>query len=365
MTAHAKHQHSQYKPSPSSVYPLSPTGSHTLLKVSGNELTSQDQAVVVASSLFFVGSVFWVPAVYVWLVKRYRQIPPEQKRRRAIYASLMLATTALLVAGPHRTPRFGKFVKVHQWNLWKSWMKFFAFQVVVDNKDTLLLDNQQAILGISPHGIFPFGLAFAALTEASANVFGRFRAVVATATQLMPWVRDVLKWVNAVDASRPCVDQTLARGDRIGLAPGGIAEILQTPSPEEEYAIVGTGIFRLAVKHQVPIVPIYCFGSSMLLRRLQLGIVEKLGVWLRISLVVFFGKWGLPIPFRQRLLYVMGNPIHPPRQCNNDNNNSNNSNRMAEDMYQRYCQELVRIFDRHKESYAKGWERKSLKILPA
>ena len=208
------------------------------------------------------------------------------------------------------------------------------------------------------------GLAFAALpTEASAALFGKFRAVVATATQLLPWVRDVLKWVNAVDASRACVDQALAQGDRLGLAPGGIAEILQTPSPEEEYAIVGKGIFRMAVKHQLPIVPIYCFGRSMLLRRLQLGIIEKLGVWLRISLVVFFGKWGLPIPFRQRLLYVMGNPIHPPSRQPSSTSTDNDA--IADEMYRRYCQELVRIFDRHKESYAKGWEHKTLKILPA
>ena len=134
-------------------------------------------------------------------------------------------------------------------------------------------------------------------------------------------------------------------------------------SPKEEYAILGRGIFRMAAKHQLPIVPIYCFGSSMLLRRLQLGIIEKLGVWLRISLVVFFGKWGLPIPFRQRLLYVMGNPIHPPSRQRNRTSTDNDA--IADEMYRRYCQELVRIFDRHKESYAKGWEHKTLKILHA
>jgi 1-acyl-sn-glycerol-3-phosphate acyltransferase len=328
-------------------------------------LTLYDRAVVTASSLFFVGGVVWVPALCAWLVRRYRKIPKDQKRRRAIYAGLLFTTTALLVAGPHRTPKFGTSVKVHEWKLWNSWMRFFAFQVVLDNKETLLSLKDQAILGISPHGIFPFGLAFAALTDASSQVFGRFRAVVATATQLLPWVRDVLKWVDAVDASRDCVEQALQQKDRIGLAPGGIAEILQSPSQENEYAIVGRGIFRLALKHDVPVVPIYCFGSSMLLHRLQLpGYIEQLGVMLRISLVIFFGKWGLPIPFRQRLLYVMGNPIHPPVN-NNSNNDNNNANQMAEDMYQRYCRELVRIFDRHKESYARGWQHKSLRILPA
>jgi 1-acyl-sn-glycerol-3-phosphate acyltransferase len=162
------------------------------------------------------------------------------------------------------------------------------------------------------------------------------------------------------DASRPSVDQALKDGYRIGLAPGGIAEIFQTPESDKEYAIIRKGIFRLALKHQVPVIPIYCFGSSMLLRRLKLHFIEKLSLMVRISLVVFFGKWGLPIPFRQRLLYVIGKPVHPPPPSATV---ANNTDQQVDMMYRQYCQELLRVFDRHKESYASGWEGKSLAIL--
>jgi Diacylglycerol acyltransferase len=348
---------------PSSIYPLTPPGSKVLLRVSGNDFTAYDQAVVIASSLFFVGGVFWVPALYAWLIRRFRKIPPSDKQRRIVYASLLLSLTALYACGPHRRPHFGRWIKVHHWSLWKSWMRFFAFEVVADNWETVKdIAHQPAILGISPHGIFPFGLAFAALTEASAQVFGSFRAVVATATQLLPWVRDVLRWVRAVDASRPSVERALHHKERIGLAPGGIAEISQTPSDTQEDAIIRKGIFRLALKYNVPIVPIYCFGSSMLLKRWNMPWMEKLGVMLRISLVVFFGKWGLPIPFRQRLVYVMGNPIYPSCQQQSVGG-VKLDDAQVDDMYQRYCQELLRIFDRHKQSYAKGWENKNLSIL--
>jgi hypothetical protein len=88
----------------------------------------------------------------------------------------------------------------------------------------------------------------------------------------------------------------------------------------------------------------------------------------RISLVLFFGKWGLPIPFRNRLMYVMGRPILPSWLVDNNNktlrNRTSTMDAAVEDMYQQYCQELVRVFDRHKESYASGWENKSLTILP-
>jgi hypothetical protein len=183
----------------SSIYPLHPPGSKVLLRVSETELTPYDRFVVVCSSLFFVGGVFWVPALYFYLVKRYRSIPPEDQRRRAIYGSLLVSLTALYAAGPHRNPRVGDWIQVHKWTLWKSWLRFFAFEVVADEYDSMKdLLHKQAILGISPHGVFPFGLAFAALSGQSEQVFGSFRAVVASATQLIPWVRDILRWVRAV-----------------------------------------------------------------------------------------------------------------------------------------------------------------------
>ena len=169
----------------SSVYPLKPVGSTSVLRVSGDDLTNYDRIVIDFSSLFFVGGIFWVPAIYYWLIKRFRRIPPEQKRRRAIYAALMFSITALYAVGPHRNSKFGKWVKVKDWSLWKSWMRFFAFEVVADEYNSVKeLVNEQAILGISPHGIFPFGLAFAALSDQATHAFGSFRAVVASATQV-------------------------------------------------------------------------------------------------------------------------------------------------------------------------------------
>jgi len=43
--------------------------------------------------------------------------------------------------------------------------------------------------------------------------------------QLLPWVRDVLRWVKACDASKSSVDKALQEGDRLGLAPGKYRKI--------------------------------------------------------------------------------------------------------------------------------------------
>ena len=173
------------------------------------------------------------------------------------------------------------------------------------------------------------------------------------------------------DASREEVNRALSEGSRIGLAPGGIAEMFEGypkigTHPDDEYAIVRKGIFRLAVQHGVPIVPVYCFGSTKLLRRLQLpSLVEKISLLLRVSLLVFYGKGFLPIPFRQKLLYVMGKPIYPKADHQQVGVsiavNDSTTDQEVDEMFSRYCEEMVRIFERQKESY--GWAHKSLKLL--
>jgi hypothetical protein len=183
-----------------SVFPLHPKGSEVIVKFNESDLTSYDRLVVYVTSLFFVGGVFWVPALYAWAWKKYRTIPKTEIQRRVVYFAFIVAGSTLFAVGPHRSRKAGEWIDVHRWSIWRSWLRFFAFEIVADNgldsvKEFL---EKQAIVAVSPHGIFPFGLAFAALSEASAKAFGRFRAVVASATQMIPWVRDVLVWVHAV-----------------------------------------------------------------------------------------------------------------------------------------------------------------------
>ena len=183
----------------SSVYPARPKGSEVIATIDGNNFGAYDSFVVAATSLFFVGSVFWVPALYTWALKRLRSIPREQVKRRALYTTILLSATALFCVGPHRRPEVGKRLKFHDWSIWKSWLRFFAFEVVADQGSDSFSRHlkEQAIVAVSPHGIFPFGLAFAALGE-SQKYFGKFRAVVASATQMIPWVRDILRWIESV-----------------------------------------------------------------------------------------------------------------------------------------------------------------------
>ena len=183
-----------------SLYPTQPPGSRRLVRVDERDFSHYDRLVVYLSSLFFVGGLFWLPLLYGLVVRKLSKIPKKQKRKRALYTAALIFVTTMYVAGPHRKPDTGARFNVRKWKLWKSWMRFFAFEIVADAEKSYSREllAKQAIVGISPHGIFPFGLAFATLSESSSAAFGRMRPVVASATQFIPFVRDVLKWVSAV-----------------------------------------------------------------------------------------------------------------------------------------------------------------------
>lgn len=161
------------------------------------------------------------------------------------------------------------------------------------------------------------------------------------------------------DASQATVNRVLSTGQGISIAPGGIAEIFEGYpkagyQPHEECAVVRKGFIRMAIQHGIPVFPIYCFGSSKMYRRLNIEWLEKLSRWMRISICIFYGLGGLPIPFRQKLRYVIGDAIEIPDGVSGLEDQVNV-------MHQRFCDELMRLFDRHKEAY--GWGHKALRIL--
>ncbi len=54
------------------------------------------------------------------------------------------------------------------------------------------------------------------------------------------------------------------------------------------------GFVKLALKNNVPIIPVFCFGASKSFKRLQLPrMVEKLSKILRLSIVIVFGRYGM------------------------------------------------------------------------
>jgi len=194
--------------------------------------TKHDERQVYLSSLTVISAVIWVPSLFVYVYKKWKKTPVEDKRKRTLYRNLLIAMITIIVIGPHRNPRFGNWLNVRRWKLWESWLRYVTFEVISehaenDGKGTFDRKKDQAILAIVPHGIVPFSLCFAALPQAAIEKFGKFRPVIASATRLFPLGRTLMEWMSGVDATKSSVNQALSQGERLGLCPGGISEMFE------------------------------------------------------------------------------------------------------------------------------------------
>uniref|UniRef100_A0A7S1FMV2 Acyltransferase n=1 Tax=Corethron hystrix TaxID=216773 RepID=A0A7S1FMV2_9STRA len=291
-----------------------------------------------------------------------------------------------------RHPSIGKRLRFLSWPLWESWCRYLRVRIlhdvssssnssrsVIDKKSLIGVEKQrhrQAIVAMSPHGIFPFGLGIAAV---SSNFTGGcfnvpppnhpdlnlmpqkpLRTVMATQTALFPILNMILKWLRSVDANAHSVDAALRNGHSLGISPGGIAEMfLCHPAPgfgKDDEAIFlknRRGFVRMAARHQLPVLPVYVFGASDKFRRVPLPkVFERLSKIFRISIILFFGRWGLPIPFVGKgLHYVIGKVIEPSSMGEAD----------TDIMHRDLCEEMAGMFERYKDEY--GWGHKSLCIV--
>lgn len=239
--------------------PLLPEGTEIISQPIPFEACSAfDKFLVYASSLVVVGSPVWFYGSLVWLFRKwrhYRLLLATSRKDQSIcsedvlryqklarrYGVALCSVVLVSLWGPHRSPRVGEWLGVRKWRLWRAWMNYIGFAVIQDrgncHHDSSSRTHEEfdpltspAILAFVPHGIFPFGLAFSCLPEEGyESTWGLFRPVVATATKLFPLVRTFIAWMGGVDASRNAVSRSISTGKRrIGLSPGGIAEIFET-----------------------------------------------------------------------------------------------------------------------------------------
>ena len=75
---------------------------------------------------------------------------------------------------------------------------------------------------------------------------------------------------------------------------------------------------------------------------------------LQTSLIITWGRWFLPVPFRIPLLYAVGKPLqvlHKDKPTAAE----------IDEAHAQFCEALSSLFDRYKHYY--GWGHKILKIV--
>lgn len=124
---------------------------------------------------------------------------------------------------------------------------------------------------------------------------------------------------------------------------GGIAELFKACRDEERlFLSKRKGFIKLALQEGVDVVPAYLFGNTRVLTIFKHGPLAALSRSTGIALTYFWGKYYLPIPRDEKLLYARGKPLGLPHIESPTEQDVNK-------WHQKYCDEVRRLFDANKE----------------
>ena len=186
----------------------------------------------------------------------------------------------------------------------------------------------------------------------------RIRAGIASFLLYIPFIGWALQLLGAVNASRQTLIDCFARGQSVCIVPGGIAAIFYSdPDEERIYIEKRKGFCRLALQHGTPLVPIYAFGSTQLLDvfpKSHDGFFARMSRQYKIALMLFYGRYGLPIPRPHPLVFVMGEPL-PVEKIDDP------TPKQVNELHTAFVESIRSLYYRHRDSVP-GYEKKELQI---
>ena len=83
-----------------------------------------------------------------------------------------------------------------------------------------------------------------------------------------------------------------------------------------------------------------------------MGLLKRVSRLLKASIVIFYGRFGLPIPFRHRVKFVAGAPMKIQK-------NPNPTKEEITAIHEEFCEELTKLYYRHLPE----WQQRELLII--
>lgn len=248
--------------------------------------------------------------------------------------------------------------------LFSSMRAFLRMKLVVPNelqKADAAADSQ-FLFAVFPHGtaadyrVLMDGM----LDSVLPNTAPKLRTLAATVLFRIPLVREMSLWTGCVDARRSVADKQLAKGNSVMVVVGGEAEQIRTVYGREiVYLQKRKGFLKLAMKHGVPVVPVYVFGASDYYKtssaffNLRLWLVKTFGVAIPLSWG-FLGSSTCPLPIPTHV--VFGKPLHLAVK-----EKGAPSADELDDAHNQFSAALVQLFDDNKGRY--GYKDRKLEIV--
>ena len=138
---------------------------------------------------------------------------------------------------------------------------------------------------------------------------------------LFPIMRQFMAWLGVHPASRKNITKILNNHQNVAVIPGGIAEMyLINDKTEEIYLNERKGFIKAAIQEGCDIIPTFFFGNSTLFSIIggngSDSFLAKISRQLKASIMFFYGRFFLPIPYRKPLFMACGSPIQVTQNDN-------------------------------------------------
>lgn len=187
-----------------------------------------------------------------------------------------------------------------------------------------------------------------------------FRGLGASSALRTPIFRQFLATIGVIDASAHIARAALDNKTTIGISTGGVAEVFETNNKDQVIVLKSRmGIIKLAFRTGADLVPCYLFGNTELLSLWTGGATwheffKNLSRKIGFATILFWGRFGLPVPYRIPILGVMSAPIPVPKK-------EEPTDEELKFYHELLMQRMTDLFEEHKHAY--GWGDKKLVII--
>lgn len=203
------------------------------------------------------------------------------------------------------------------WDIWREYFDFTGdWESVTNHQNKQAKDGKtpKYVFFEFPHGIFPMGQFLSASLIKDITPGKMICGTGADIIFMFPVMRHVMAWIGTNPAKRSNITKILQRGDHLAIIPGGIAEMyLMNPDTEGIFLRKRQNTVKAAIQEGAHIIPVFFFGNTRIFnvagKNSSDSIMSKISRKLRASIVLFFGRNFLPVPFRKPIRMVTGRVV--------------------------------------------------------
>uniref|UniRef100_A0ACD5TB66 Uncharacterized protein n=1 Tax=Avena sativa TaxID=4498 RepID=A0ACD5TB66_AVESA len=270
-------------------------------------------------------------------------------------AALVVGTQLFLIFAPvNDTSRLGcniaRFVYKHALGY---------FPITLHVEDYAAFDpNKAYVFGYEPHCAMPLGLWVLA-AHVGFMPITKMKILASSAAFYVPFQRHIWTWLGLTPASKENFYSYLGAGYSCAVVPGGLREMLHMDHEQDsEVACIRSrkGFIRIAVQTGCSLVPVFCFGQGHVYNWWRPGnkILVSMIRAIKAPPIIFWGKFGSPIPFRSPMHVYVGRPIEV-KKINHPTTHEIN------EVHEKFIMALQEMFNRHKNKA--GYPNLQLKVI--